>query len=108
MRVKTWVEVEQEVEVEVSIAEMFSAIAALTGDDRPPFILNAVNTCYAVLRGVPAEAIAAMNDKQRGIIRAALLDQADRYDLPQVSAPEARAEGTSRAVRDVDCAEGKS
>lgn len=79
MKVKTWIEVEQEVEVEVSIADMMSSIAALATGDREGMYVDCINSVHRVLRSIPDEAIAAMNDKKREIIFSGLRTQAERF-----------------------------
>lgn len=99
MKVKAWVEVEQEVEVEVSIAAMFNAIDELAEDDHPSMILNAISRAYGVLRKVPDKAVAAMNDSQRKLIREALREQAQRYE----SKPTAQDVGTAASNSKYRC-----
>lgn len=79
MRVKTWVQIEQEVEVDVSIADVMSAIGALCSDDILPMVLGGINQVYSFLRHIGDERIAAMTPAQRKIIGDALREQAARY-----------------------------
>lgn len=79
MKVKTWVEFDQEVTVEVSIAEMMSAITELSEDDQAGMVLDCINRVWRCLSGISPERIAAMNDKQRATIGNALAEQAARY-----------------------------
>ena len=84
MRVKTWVETAQEVEVEVSIADVMSSIAELSDSDQQPMLLDCINRVHRVLREIPAAQIERMNEKQRAVIGNALRLQADRFLKPNV------------------------
>jgi hypothetical protein len=80
VKVKTWVEFEQEVEVEVSIADCMSSIEELAEGDRMHMTLDCINRVYGALRRVPTERIEQMNDKQREIIVNGLREQAMRFE----------------------------
>jgi len=80
--VRTHVWVETEVEVDVPVESIIDAIMELETPDRVDMATTGISSCYAFLRRVPDEIIAAMNDKQRGIIGAALKEQAERYAAP--------------------------
>jgi hypothetical protein len=82
MRVKTWVETAQEVEVEVSIADMMSTISGLVEGDRMPMLIDCINCVYRVLREIPVAQIDLMTPKQRQVIGDALRVQADRFLKP--------------------------
>ena len=82
MRVKTWVETSQEVEVEVSIADVMSSIRELAEDDQPSMLLDCISSVWRVLKEIPDARIAAMTDKQREIIGNALRVEAARYMPP--------------------------
>lgn len=79
MIVKTWVEFSQEVDVQVSIADVMSSIEMLDDSDRPQMYLDCVSRVYAVLKNVPAAQIDRMNAKQREIIGNALREQSERF-----------------------------
>lgn len=79
MRVKTWVETEQEVEVEVSIADMMNAITELEDGDQLPMVLGCISRCVSALRHITDERIAGMNDKQRRVVSDALATEARRF-----------------------------
>lgn len=76
---KVWVDVSQEIDTEVSIAEMMSIIAELATGDQPHMILDCVNSVHRTLASITDESIAKMTDKQRDIICSALRAQADRF-----------------------------
>lgn len=79
MRVKTWVETSQEVEVDVSIAEVMSSIAALADADQVPMLLGCINSVHRVLQSLTAAQIDSLTKKQRAIIGNALRAQSDRF-----------------------------
>ncbi len=79
MMVKAWVEFEQEVEVEVSIADVMSSIAELAQGDQEPMLIDCITRVHRVLKEVPQERIDAMSDKQRSIIHDAFIVQASRF-----------------------------
>lgn len=79
MKVKTWVEFEQEVDVEVSIASVMGSIEELGRADELPMLFDCINCVHRVLRGITGEQIGAMTDKQREVIESALKGQAARY-----------------------------
>lgn len=79
MKVKTWVEFEQEVDVEVSIAEVMSSIGALADSDRLQMTFDCINCVHRVLSNIPAERIQQMNDAQRHRIGQALHEQSQRF-----------------------------
>lgn len=83
MIVKTWVEFSQEVDVQVSIAEVIGAIGELADGDQAPMILDCINSVHGFLRRIPDERIAALNEKQRQVIGAALHAQAARFNKPE-------------------------
>jgi predicted ATPase len=97
MRVKTWVETSQEVEVEVSIAEVMSSISALAEDDQPHMLLDCISAVWRVLQGVPDARIAAMTDRQREIIGNALRTEAARF-MPPNDADSRGPKGPSAGV----------
>ena len=82
MRIKTWVEIAQEVEVNVAIADMMSSISELSESDRMPMLLECINSVHNVLTGVTGEQIECMTEAQRALIGKALSSQADRYLTP--------------------------
>lgn len=79
MKVKTWVQFEQEVDVEVSIADVMSSIASLNESDQLPMVLDCISSVTRVLRNIRTEHIGCMNEKQRELIGTALRAEADRY-----------------------------
>jgi len=79
MKVKTWVEFEQEVDVEVSIADVMSAISELAESDQAPMIRDCISSVHRTLNRVPDERIAEMTTQQREIIFKALREQAYRF-----------------------------
>ena len=86
MRVKVWVDVQQEMEFDVSLADVMSTIAHLGESDRLPMILDCINSVWRVLTEIPETQITAMNDKQRDTIATALHAQAERYVKPNAEA----------------------
>ena len=82
MIVKTWVEISQEVDVDVSIADVMSSIAELADTDQLPMLLDCINRAHQVLREIPAAQIDRMNEKQRAVIGDALRVQAERFLKP--------------------------
>lgn len=79
MKVRTWVEMSQEVDVEVSIADVMSAIEELGPADRPQMLIDCVNRVYALLKNTPDSLIAQLNDEQRRIIREGFHAQVERF-----------------------------
>ena len=77
MKVKVWTEVE--VTADVSSEEMLAELAKLPYSERLTSMLAAINTACGVLRRVPDESIAAMNDAQREIVAGALSHEVERY-----------------------------
>jgi hypothetical protein len=73
MKIKALVNIEQEVELDVSVAEVLQAIL------QQPWI-RAVNIAVAVLKHIPDKGIKEMNESQRLLIMRSLRDQMDRYD----------------------------
>jgi GTP1/Obg family GTP-binding protein len=87
VKVKTWVEFEQEVEVDVSMADFMSAIEELADTDKVPMLLDSVSRCYSLLKNIRTEYIGQMTNKQREIIANALQEQANRFRLTIPTAP---------------------
>lgn len=82
MKVKTMVRFEQEVEVEVDMDDIIAAIGDFPEGQDLPWILSGVTRVHSFLRRVSDEQIAAMNDRQKAIIRDALVAQAIRFGAP--------------------------
>ena len=80
MRLKVWVETE--VEVEVSADDVVAALGDIAEPERLTFALSGISTCLTYLRKLPDAMVAEMNEKQRGIIVAALQEQTARYMSP--------------------------
>ena len=80
MKARVWVE--QEVEVEVSAADVVAALGDISEPERLPMALGGISTCIGYLRRLPDALVAEMNDKQREIIVASLEEQAARYKTP--------------------------
>ena len=80
MRVKTWVETAQEIEVEVNIAEVMSTIAGLAETDQVPMACDCINTAYNAIKSLPDSVIEKMNEDQRRVIANALRVQTIRFE----------------------------
>lgn len=76
---KAVVRVESYVEVDLSAEDFISALRKLPDGDHLPTMLQAINESYAVLKRIPDETIADMNERQRKLTAEALRAQADRY-----------------------------
>lgn len=79
MKVKTWVEVEQEVEVDVCLGDVLAELSTLPDNQRWATVASAVNCAHGVLSRISDAAIAEMTEYNRNLIGQSLLVQARRY-----------------------------
>jgi hypothetical protein len=79
MRVRTWIEVEQEVEVNVSAADVTQMLSEEPDGDRAAMM--GLNNCAFFMRAIPDTIIAEMSEEKRAIIRGFLEEQAARYSV---------------------------
>lgn len=77
MKVKTFVNIEQEVEVDVSMADIRAAL--VENFDTVSEALQLVNRCASVLKAVSDGMIENMNNAQREVVANFLRLQANRY-----------------------------
>lgn len=77
MRVKAWITIEREVEVDVSFEDFLSSIAETAQDDCVTRLLSSI---AHHLKAVDKQAIDRMTHEQREITVRFLLDQAQRYE----------------------------
>lgn len=80
MKARVWVETE--VEVDVGVSDMIAAFCDMPEPEKLGLALSGISTCLGYLKKLPDEMVAEMNDNQRGIIVAALEEQAARYKTP--------------------------
>ena len=90
MKVRTWIDVSQEVDVVIDLEDISAAVAEslarvhITDDlDGSPVSLvgftDFINVIAKCLKGVTDEQIALLNEAQRALIRTHLEEQAERY-----------------------------
>ena len=79
MRVKTWVNIEQEVEVDVSARDILNAFAEDEEEPALYYIQRTINNYASFCMRIPDERIAEMSPGARKTIRDWFITQADRY-----------------------------
>lgn len=77
MRVKTHIDVQQEIEVEVDVGEFISSIREST--DTRAEMLRGLNQVAEFLKGIPVDIIEELSASQKETINSFLADQAARY-----------------------------
>jgi hypothetical protein len=77
VRVKTWVEIEHEVEVEVVLDDVVNEMCGLP--NAADELKRTLNTWHALMSRIPDSLIAQLTSAAREIVRNALLSQAARY-----------------------------
>ncbi len=79
MKVTTWIETAQQVDVEVSLDDVMAEIAWLDAPESNQAALRLLSMCLGAVMKVPDALVAAMNDTQRKLIADRLREQLDRY-----------------------------
>ncbi len=77
MRIKKWINIEQEVDIDLT-SEDICGIYTLDPESVDS-ILRAVNDVVCFLRGIPSGKIAEMSDSTRTLISEFFLEQSKRY-----------------------------
>ena len=77
MKVKTWVEFAQEVDVNVSMDDIRSALSMEASTTKEA--LQLVNCCASAIKAVSDQMILEMNDAQRNVIASFFREQAERF-----------------------------
>lgn len=91
MKASVWVDFSKEIEVEVSLDELFAAVKDLPEPQSVTELLTCLNRLYGFSKRVPNGIIAMLNDKQRDLIYQGLMEQAVRYLVPS-AAPQRQKE----------------
>jgi hypothetical protein len=79
MRVKTWVETSQEVDVEISIDDVMATISELDVPQRNAEAIRLLNICLSAVIKVPDHIVDGMTHSQRAVITDCLQKQLARY-----------------------------
>lgn len=79
MKVTTWVETSQEVEVIVSLDDVMAEIGALEAPARSQEATSLLSLCVGAVMKVPDEVVAEMTDTARKVVADAMREQAERY-----------------------------
>lgn len=79
MRVRTWVDFSKEIDVEVSLDDLFAAAKDVPEPQSVGELLTCINRLYGFSKRVPDGIIAMLNEKQRAVIANGLTEQAKRY-----------------------------
>ena len=77
MRIKKWIDIEQEIDVDISVEDITVALAE--DPDTTTRIMNGLNQAAEFMKGISDEMIGEMRVAQRIIIGQFLEKQADRY-----------------------------
>ena len=87
MRVRTWIDIEQEVEVEVNLDDVINELCGLP--EAVDELKSTINHWYALMRQIPDELIGQLSEKARILIAKAMHEQAKRYEIvPELSETE--------------------
>lgn len=82
MKIRTWVEMAQEVDVRIDLDDVMAEFSALgTPTDRSE-VMILLNMCIGAIDKVPDSLIVELGEKPREIVIAAMLKQAERYKTP--------------------------
>lgn len=93
MLFKKFVDVEAEVEVEISCRELIDELLSMSNPDGLMEALRLLNTCGSILKSVPDSSIDLMNESQRRIISDFLRVEVNRYaGIPQPIKPSGPSE----------------
>jgi hypothetical protein len=79
MKVRTWVETSQEVEVDVSLDDVMAEISGLEAPLRKQEALRLLSMCIGALQRVPDAIAEELSAEQRKLIADALRKDAERY-----------------------------
>ena len=79
MKVTTWVETSQEVEVTVSLDDVMAEIGALEAPARRAEAQSLLSLCVGAVMKVPDSVVAEMTDTARKMVADAMREQAERY-----------------------------
>ena len=79
MKVKAWVEMAQEINVDVSIDDVIAGISSFGEPKSAQAALPLLLTCIGVVMKIPDETVAAMSEAQRKIVAGRLREQAERF-----------------------------
>jgi hypothetical protein len=77
MKVRTFIQ--QEIEVDVGIDQLFDALQEIPEPERLNYTLGGIGTVHSYLKHIPDNMITAMTEQQRTLIRDGLIKQAGRY-----------------------------
>ena len=91
MKIHKLINVETEVEVNVTAEDIANAIADCDEFDRVNIVLYGINNIGAYMKAIPDSVVAEMNDAQKQVVAKFLNDQARRFmpnDQAEPSAPE--------------------
>jgi hypothetical protein len=94
MKVKTFVQIEQEVEVDVTMDDIRAAMVDEIGTVSAA--LQLVNRCATSLKAVSDDMIGEMNNAQRELVANFMREQANRY-MPNVMRERTRTRGAGGA-----------
>lgn len=79
MRVKTWVNIDQEIEISISLDEITSELVAQ--DDKGVHAsMVGLNNCATFMKAIPDTVIAEMNEAQRTTIAKFMAEQSRRFE----------------------------
>ena len=79
MKTRVWIE--QEITVDISSDDVIEALSEFDPPDLLPAALSIISHCVGIIKRIPPALIAEMSDGHRGIIVAALEEQAARYGM---------------------------
>lgn len=79
MKVTTWVETAQEVEVTVSLDDVMAEIGALEAPARIQEATSLLSLCVGAVMKVPDSVVAEMTDTARKMVADAMREHAERY-----------------------------
>ena len=81
MRITKWIDIQQEVEIDISWEDINNHLRSMMARQAPHRILGALNDIACFFRSIPSEIISDITDSQRRVIKGFLLEQAERFSV---------------------------
>lgn len=78
MKIKKWVSVEAEVEVDVTMDDIRAELCA-DGNENETECLRILNRCGSAMKAIPDATIAKMTAAQRNVVASFFKEQSERY-----------------------------
>lgn len=85
MKIKQFIDITQEIEVDIRLDEIFDYLAGLPKENELFWCLDAANMAAGILHRIPDDVIATMGEGRRKLIYNALKEQLKRYETGPVN-----------------------